>query len=149
MKVVKGDRLLDLPDDVQASVLMGVLLSQVSSAVARADLDGLRPSHFRLLAHAAAPGIRITELSQLLGMTKQACGQFVTQLSGSGHVVVEVPAADRRARVVVRTPVGSAALRRFSAVMTELERGWAERAGAERYAVFLEVLRELVRAPGR
>jgi DNA-binding MarR family transcriptional regulator len=147
MKVVKGDRLLDLPDDVQASVLMGVLLSQVSSAVARADLDGLRPSHFRLLAHAAAPGIRITELSQLLGMTKQACGQFVTQLTSSGHVVVEVPADDRRARIVQRTAQGSAELERFADLMTALERGWAERVGVERYGGFLDVLRDLVAAP--
>jgi DNA-binding MarR family transcriptional regulator len=147
MKVVKGDRLLDLPEDIQASVLMGVLLRQVSTAVARADLDGLRPTHFRLLSHAAPPGVRITELSELLGMTKQACGQFVTQLSSSGHVVVEVPPEDRRARVVVRTALGSAALRRFSAVMTELETGWSERAGAERYAVFVDVLRQLATAP--
>jgi DNA-binding MarR family transcriptional regulator len=147
MKVVKGDRLLELPDDVQASVLMGVLLRQVSTAVVRADLDGLRPTHFRLLSHSAAPGIRITELSELLGMTKQACGQFVTQLSSSGHVLVEVPSEDRRARVVVRTALGSEALRRFSSLMTELETGWAERAGAERYAVFVQVLRELTVAP--
>jgi DNA-binding MarR family transcriptional regulator len=146
MKVVKGDRLLDLPDDVQASVLMGVLLRQVSSAVARAELDGLRPSHFRLLAHAAPPGIRITELSELLGMTKQACGQFATQLSRTGHVVVEVPAEDRRTRRVRRTPLGSSALRDFSRLMTDLEHQWAERAGAERYGVFLDVLRELARA---
>jgi DNA-binding MarR family transcriptional regulator len=147
MEVVKGDRLLELPDDVQASVLMGVLLRQVSVAVARADLDGLRPTHFRLLSHAAAPGIRITELSELLGMTKQACGQFVTQLSGSGHVVVDVPPEDRRSRMVVRTERGSAALSRFSTLMTELEAGWSARAGAERYAVFLEVLRALSAAP--
>ena len=149
MKVVKGDRLLELPDDVQASVLMGVLLRQVSSAVAGADLDGLRPTHFRLLAHAAAPGVRITELSELLGMTKQACGQFVVQLSDSGHVVVEVPADDRRTRVVQRTAQGSAALAQFGTLMTGLERGWAERVGVERYGVFLDVLRELAVAPDR
>lgn len=147
MKVVKGDRLLDLPDDVQASVLMGVLLRQVSSAVARADLDGLRPSHFRLLAHAAPPGTRITELSGLLGMTKQACGQFAAALAASGHVVVEVPPGDRRARVVRRTPHGTAALERFAALMTGLEHGWSDRAGADRYAVFVQVLRELAVAP--
>ena len=147
MKVVKGDRLLELPDDVQASVLMGVLLRQVSTAVSRAQLDGLRPTHFRLLAHAASPGIRITELSDLLGMTKQACGQFVTQLSGSGHVAVDVPADDRRARVVQRTARGSAALDRFGDLMADLERGWAERVGAERWAVFGDVLRDLAVAP--
>ena len=147
MKVVKGDRLVELPDDVQASVLMGVLLRQVSSAVARADLEGLRPSHFRLLAHAAAPGIRITELAELLGMTKQACGQFVTQLASSGHVVVEVPADDRRARIVQRTAQGSAALMQFAGLMTALEGGWAERVGAQRYGVFLAVLRDLTVAP--
>jgi DNA-binding MarR family transcriptional regulator len=147
MKVVKGDRLLELPDDVQASVLMGVLLRQVSVTVARADLDGLRPTHFRLLSHAAPPGIRITELSALLGMTKQACGQFVTQLSSSGHVEVQVPAGDRRARVVVRTDLGSAALRRFSTLMIELESGWAARVGDQRFTVFRDVLRELAAAP--
>ena len=143
MNVVKGDRRFDLLDDAEASVLMGVLLRQVSRAVAGAELGGLRPSHFRLLAHAAAPGMRITELAELMGMTKQACGQFVTQLSRTGHVVVEVPAEDRRARLVRRTALGSTALERFSALMTDLEHGWAERAGAERYAVFLDVLRGL------
>jgi hypothetical protein len=39
-------------------------------------------------------------------MTKQACGQFVTQLSRSRHVVVRVPPGDRRVRVVERTAVG-------------------------------------------
>jgi DNA-binding MarR family transcriptional regulator len=147
MKVVKGERLLELPDDVQASVLMGVLLRQVSSAVGRANLDGLRPTHFRLLSHSAPPGVRITELSELLGMTKQACGQFVTQLTGSGHVLVKVPPGDRRARVVQRTALGATALERFAALMTDLESGWAKRAGDERYSVFLDVLRELALAP--
>jgi DNA-binding MarR family transcriptional regulator len=149
MNLVNGARLLDLLDDAPASVLMGLLLRHVSNVGAAAQLDGLRPSHYRLLAHAEAPGIRITELSELLGMTKQACGQFVTQLSGTGHVAVEVPAEDRRARLVTRTALGTSALGAFSAVMTELEHGWAERAGAERYAVFLDVLRELALGPQR
>jgi hypothetical protein len=62
---------------------------------------------------------------------------------------VEVPAEDRRARLVRRTALGSTALDGFSALMTDLEHGWAERAGEERYAVFLAVLRELALIPPR
>ena len=130
-----------------ATMVMGRLLKSVSRMLAA---DGLRASHFRLLAELAPTGTRITDLADRLGMTKQACGQFVRHLEGTGHVTVEVPRDDRRARVVVRTTLGQRSAAAFVARMTAIEQGWAEQVGPQRYQTFRAVLAELgtSRPPG-
>ena len=127
-----------------APIMMGQVLKQVSRSLAG---DGLRASHFRLLAEISSDGTRVTELSERLGMTKQACGQFVAHLVGTGHVKVQVPPDDRRSRVVVRTAVGDRAATIFLQRLGTIERGWAERVGARRYAAFRSVLDELASSP--
>ena len=124
-----------------APMMMGQLLKQVSRTLAA---DGLRASHFRLLAELAPTGTRITELSDRLGMTKQACGQFVRHLEGTGHLTVEVPPDDLRARLVRRTPEGERSAVAFAARMVSIEKGWAEQVGPQRYQTFRSVLAELV-----
>lgn len=123
-----------------APMMMGHVLKQVSRALAA---DGLRASHFRLLAALAPTGTRITELSDRLGMTKQACGQFVRHLESTGHVTVEVPPDDLRARLVRRTAEGERSAAVFVARMVSIEKGWAEQVGPQRYEVFRSVLTEL------
>ena len=144
MNSVKGEAAGAGEASERTPMLMGRLMKQVSRTILDEDLDGLRASHFRLLAQVAPPGLRITELAERLGMTKQACGQFVRQLTGSGHVVVQVPPDDARARLVVRTPRGDRAVADSLALMARMEDGWAERVGEQRYAAFRQVLRELL-----
>jgi DNA-binding MarR family transcriptional regulator len=124
--------------------LMGRLLKEVSRATADADLDGLRPSHFQLLAELPAEGLRISDLAERLRMTKQSCGEFVTTLAAGGQVEVMTPPRDRRARVVLRTAAGDRALEQFEELMASLEDGWRARVGPRRYASFRAVLIELV-----
>ena len=76
-------------------------------------------------------------------MTKQACGQFVRHLDVTGHVRVEVPADDRRSRMVVRTPLGDRAARMFATRVGDIEAEWVSRVGPRRYAAFRSVLTEL------
>jgi DNA-binding MarR family transcriptional regulator len=76
-------------------------------------------------------------------MTKQGCGQFVTQLVQSGHLRVKHSPADRRTRIVHRTATGSRTIAAVTARNLRLEQDWAERVGPERYRVFREVLEEL------
>ena len=123
-----------------APMMMGQVLKQVSRTLAA---DGLRASHLRLLAELVPTGTRITELSERLGMTKQACGQFVAHLVGTGHVRVEVPPDDRRTRVVVRTALGDRAAKTFVQSMATIEKDWAQRVGQQRYEAFRSVLAEL------
>ena len=140
MTLVKGD----FPAGrVHASLLMGLLFRQVRDAFAAENWGGLRQSHFRVLSMVADKGVSITELGERVGMTKQGCGQFVTQLAESGHLRVVTDRDDRRVRVVRRTPKADRVLAAVRKRNLAIEASWSQRVGAERYAVFREVLAEL------
>jgi DNA-binding MarR family transcriptional regulator len=140
MTLVKGD----FPADrVHAPLLMGLLFRQVRDEFLDEDWGGLRQSHFRLLSLVPDAGVSITELGERVGMTKQGCGQFVTQLAESGHLRVVTPAIDRRGRVVRRTRRADRVLAAVRSRNLAIEEEWAERVGADRYAVFRAVLDEL------
>ena len=143
---VKGYLLQPLPDATvaHAAVLGERLLRLVREALGAQDWGGLRPVHFRLLSYLSPGGSTVTELSGQLWMTKQAVGQFVTQLQGSGHVEVRSDPADRRRRIVVRTPHGDRSVDAVNAAMADVERQWAELVGPPRYAEFRAVLEQIV-----
>ena len=126
-----------------AALLMGLMLRQVHEVFAAEDWKGLRQSHFRVISSVPPEGITITELGDRVGMTKQGCGQFVTQLVQSGHLRVEPSPSDRRTRIVHRTATGGRTIAAVTARNLRLEQDWAERVGPERYRVFREVLEEL------
>jgi DNA-binding MarR family transcriptional regulator len=140
MSLVKGDF---PPDRVHASLLMGLLFHQVREEFAREDWHGLRQSHFRVLSCVPDEGVSITSLGERVGMTKQGCGQFVTQLAESGHLRVVARPNDRRVRVVRRTAKADRVLAAVRDRNLAIEHEWAERVGPDRYAVFRDVLGEL------
>ena len=59
-----------------------------------------------MLFSVPAEGVSITELAERVGMTKQGCGQFVSQLTDEGYLTQAADPRDRRARVVRRTAAG-------------------------------------------
>jgi DNA-binding MarR family transcriptional regulator len=131
--------------DLHIAALLGLLFEQVRRMLAEEDWGGLRPSHFRLLEAVPAAGISITALAPALRMTKQAVGQFVTQLVASGHLEVQVATDDRRRRVVTRTSTGDETVAALAARLERLEREWAQQVGTRRYEGFratLELLAE-------
>ncbi len=144
------NRFPSLPDDVELHVpmLAGKLVAEVRQMFTPEDWGELRQSHLRLLATVPRDGISVTDLAAALGMTKQACGQFVTALEGSGHVATRTDGADRRVRRVVRTPLGDQIVRATNARIRRIERQWARRVGAQRYATFRAVLEELASDSG-
>jgi DNA-binding MarR family transcriptional regulator len=132
-------------EEQHAPMMMGFLLNEVREVFAAEDWGGLRQSHFRVLVCVPPEGISVTELAERVGMSKQGCGQFVTQLTGSGHVTVEPDRADRRVRVVRRTAAGRRAAARSTRRNLRVEQEWAARVGPERYEAFRAVLGELAR----
>jgi DNA-binding MarR family transcriptional regulator len=144
MTSVKGD-LPSLPARVERHVplLAGRLLDQVRSTMAAEDWGGLRQSHFRLLSCVPVEGVSVTDLAQTLGMTKQACGQFVTGLESTGHLATTTDPEDRRVRLVVRTAQGDRTVRAVNDRIRRIERTWARQVGRDRYAEFRSVLEEL------
>ncbi len=130
-------------DELHATLLMGLLFREVRKVFAAEDWSGLRQSHFRVISSVPPEGISVTDLGERLGMSKQGCGQFVTTLVESGHLAESRATADRRVRLVTRTPAGDATLIRFAAVMAGLEEQWRDAVGSRRYAAFRGVLDEL------
>ena len=141
MVVVKGESAASYEPHV--AILLDRALSAVRGVLTAEDWQGLRQSHFRLLSGVPATGISITELAAELGMTKQGCGQFVSFLTAAGHLTITADRQDARIKVVRRTASGDGVVRAVEQRIDRLERQWAERVGARRYATFRRVLSEL------
>lgn len=139
------DEVKGIPENFSphAALLMGVAMQQIRSTFAAEDWNGLRQSHFRLLSCVPAAGISITDLAELLSMTKQGCGQFVSFLTDAGYLTVAENPDDRRARVVERTELGERTVRAVDARIYRIEQEWAQVVGERRYATFRRVLAEL------
>ncbi len=131
------------PDERHAALLIGLMLREVATTFAAEDWKGLRQSHFRVIFSVPGDGISITELGERVGMTKQGCGQFVTQLVGTGHLKVERDPGDGRTRIVKRTALGHRTVKRVSARIRRIEDGWAEQVGRQRYRTFKAVIEQL------
>lgn len=126
-----------------AAVLMGSAMEQIRATFAAEDWNGLRQSHFRLLTSVPAQGISITDLAELLRMTKQGCGQFVASLTESGYLIATENPTDRRARIVRRTALGDRTVLAVNERIFRIEQNWAQLVGQRRYATFRRVLLEL------
>jgi DNA-binding MarR family transcriptional regulator len=86
---------------------------------------------FVLLAARDRP-TSITELSALLGITKQAASKLVDVMAGCGYVSRGADPADGRQRPVALTGRGQELLVAVEQVYAELEARWAEVIGAAR-----------------
>ena len=124
-----------------AALLLGQLFRRLGDAFG--DGPWLRQSQLRVVSSVPTEGISVTDLARRVGMTKQGCGQFVTVLVESGHLVVEPQPEDRRVRLVRRTASGEQATLDARDRVHALEEAWSEQVGPERYRVFREVLEEV------
>ncbi len=125
---------------------LGVLMDEVRARLHHDASTTLRASHHRVIGHVPPEGISVTDLAERVGMTKQGCGQFVTQLVDSGHLKTRPDPHDRRVRLVLRTAAGQREVRDLVAQLAGLEDDWAAVVGPQRYARFREVLDELADA---
>ncbi len=133
LSVVRQRMIADL-DAAGASI--GLQLGQ-------GPLAGLRPSQLRLLSLLPRDGARLTDLTGVAGMTKQGLGQYMDELQELGYVSSTQHPADRRTRILARTPAGDAAVAATNQVYEALEAGWAGEVGERRWATFRSVLAQL------
>jgi DNA-binding MarR family transcriptional regulator len=111
--------------------------------------EGLRASHLRLLSLIPRDGARLTDLTDIAAMTKQGLGQFMDALEELGYVSSSQHPADRRTRILVRTPRGDEAVEATNRVYELLEERWAADVGHDRWTTFRSVLVELGHVPDR
>lgn len=124
--------------------LIGALLEEARRLVIADAGSSLRPSQYRVIGSVPADGaITVTDLAERVGMTKQAIGQFVTQLTRDGYLTTATDPADRRVRLVRRTLLGQAATDHLAEMLRALEADWARRVGTGRYRRFRAALEDL------
>ena len=139
-----------LPD--HALALLGYAMDGLRRdvvAAMEAASDGtapvLRPSQIRLLSLTPRDGMRVTDLADRLGMTKQSLGELATVLERDGMLESVRDPADRRVRILRPTPAGLAAVVAGERVIAEVEAAWRTRVGAERWDQLRDILGDVAR----
>jgi DNA-binding MarR family transcriptional regulator len=108
----------------------------------------VRQAHGCVFGNIAPDGMRLTELAELAGMTKQAVGEAVTDLERLGYAERVADASDGRAKIIRLTERGRAAQQTAFQIIASIEREWAERFGAQRVSELRSLLLDLT-APSR
>jgi DNA-binding MarR family transcriptional regulator len=97
-----------------------------------------------LLIHIGPNGVGQGDLVQRARLTKQAVQQFIDELVADGVLTRTADSRDARARRVVLTEAGHAAMRDADRIKAEIEARWRDRIGAEAFAQLDAALRCLI-----
>lgn len=117
-------------------------------AVSRIQLAGgrLRTAHTQLFPHITSDGVRLTDLADKLGVTKQAIGPLVDDLEREGVVERVDDPLDRRAKRIRWTRKGQRALLHGLGVLAQLEQELAREVGKGRLAELADTCERLIAA---
>ncbi len=105
----------------------------------------IRHGHGCVFRYVERDGVRLTDLADLAGHSKQAVGEFADDLEALGYIERVPDPADRRAKIIRLTPRGEEAKKAALEIFTAIEREWAERIGEERVQALRDALERLSR----
>lgn len=123
------------------------LVGELRTRLAEAGYGDIREAHGCVFGNVAPDGMRLTELAERAGMTKQGVGEAVTDLERLGYAERVPDPNDGRAKIIRLTERGAEAQRVGFEVIGEIEREWAERYGAERIDALRAILLDIAGAP--
>lgn len=138
-------------DGEQGPTHVLALLGEVLDAfrrelAARGDVpEGLRSSQVRLLSLTPVEGMRVTDLAERVGMTKQALGEFADVLEERGLLETVRDPADRRVRILRPTAQGRRAVRAAERQIAAVEEEWRARLGPAAWDQLRSLLAESAR----
>ena len=138
----------DYPDHIFALLdrALRTLRDDIQQRVVDHDTRGLRTSQLRIVSLTPADGLRVTELADHVGMTPQAIGEFVRDLSAVGLLEVVPDPSDGRARIVRPTAAGLTAAEQWRRDIAALEEHWREHLGPRRWDTMRRVLLDVIEA---
>jgi DNA-binding MarR family transcriptional regulator len=127
---------MSTPDGVPLARLFAMafrsLVDDLHAQLADRGWRDIRPPYgFVLLAVRDEP-TTATDISRLLGLTKQAASKVLDAMEAADLVRRRSHAEDGRAKLVAITPEGRRLLRDVESIYAGLEAGWAAVVGAER-----------------
>lgn len=106
------------------NALAGWIEARHLELMAAEGFDDVRRAHNAVFRHLPADGVRLTELADAAGISKQAIGELVDELERKGYVERHPDPSDGRAKLIVAAPRGelahAATLRIFRAIEDEL-----------------------------
>lgn len=133
-----------------ADLFVGALLrlcwqqvrARMIEAIHAAGFTGLDEAHFPLFTYPPPDEARPSELARRFRMSRQAVNYLITQLEAAGYLERRT---DRRSgrRLVYLTRRGWQVIETMYATARQLQAEWADKVGPERFADFMNVLREL------
>src|SRR5450755_4552277 len=131
---------------------IGQLLTQLTRAFQtelfeRLEASGLRDArvaHTHVTAYIKADGSRLTELAAQARMTLAAMSELVDDLQRLGIVERKPDPRDRRAKLICLTSTGWDAMRVARDAIAEIEAGYAEAVGRERFETAAQTLDTLL-----
>jgi DNA-binding MarR family transcriptional regulator len=107
--------------------------ARVFEAVRAAGFDDLTLAQSRIGQRLNREGIRVTDIAEQAGVTKQTAGALVDELQAGGYVARKPDPADARARLVVLTDRGEKLCATAAAAIAEVEAEWRAHLGAQAY----------------
>jgi DNA-binding MarR family transcriptional regulator len=133
--LVKGpDYSLTVPypdEDTPLLLLLTLAERHVTEALqahlVSAGFDDHRVVHHNVMAHVTFEGIRLTELAEKAGITKQAMSELVIDLERLGYLMRAADPHDRRAKLIGFTDKGRAAVREAMRAFEHIESVLGER----------------------
>jgi len=111
-------------------------------AIRAAGFTDLQEAHFAVFSYPLPEGVRLSDLSRQLGMSRQAANYLVGQLEGLGYLERRAAGGTGR-RLIYLTERGSRVAEVIYASLRDLEERWADEVGRDRFGTFMAVLRRL------
>ena len=117
---------------------------ELERLMAETGFPEVRVPHLAALAHIPrGDGIRMSELAELIQVTKGAATQTVAHLERHGYLERVPDPADGRGVIVRPTPAAERGYELARQRLADLEAAWRRRVGSERWETFRAVLDEL------
>ncbi|GAA4159779.1 hypothetical protein GCM10022251_36690 [Phytohabitans flavus] len=140
----------DLPADRAAIGQLLVRLlrqfrAEVFSPAGEAGYGDLREPHLQIFGNIYG-GARLTELAARAQLSLAATSELVNDLQRLGYLERQPDPQDGRAKLIVPTARGRAALAAAGDRVAEIEERWGELIGPERFATACRALQDLLDA---
>jgi DNA-binding MarR family transcriptional regulator len=120
------------------------LTEQMHEAFAAHGFGDQRLAHHRVMPHVPAEGIRLVDLADRAGLTKQAMAELVGELERLGYLARTPDPADGRAKVIRFTERGWSAVEVALDFLGRMESDLAAKVGARKVGIAREVLLTLI-----
>ena len=117
-----------------------IVTDRLGGAVERAGIDDMRPAFGFVIRVLAEGGRTLTELAELLAVTKQAAIKVVDEMESLGFLERRPDPADRRAKILVLSDRGRRVRRAALAASRQMERELRRDLGDDQVDAFRAVL---------